>query len=1137
MKKLMKSLMLFAAAAMALTSCENEAMNEGIESNNTVTMAITANDISRTFATVDGNKVNFSWNDEGEVLRVIEQSNSKETKETEKYTLNDGVAEFTVSFSEKEGSAFTYYAIYPSANYVDSDNNNYERFKVELLDEQNYTADSYDANADLMIAKPIATTKQPTALLMQFTRLVSVAKMTLKGMPEDKNITSLTFTAAGKALAGRAYVNLNTGEVSEYGYTGQKSEAITLNIAESDAINNDAVYFTCFPFALAEGDTFEVKAVTADKYTYTKTVTLNESKSLAFTVGNMSAFTVNMSDATVVAPGKVFSLLTDVSQLHIGDEIIIANTTNKVALSTTQNNNNRGQQSVTIEDNTITAVDGVAVLTVGKDDNFYTLYDPANSGYLYAVKNSNYLRTQETNTTAGLWTISIDNGVTTIKVESLSREMRQNSGNSIFSCYASGQNPVSIFLNDINTSDPVIPTLSAAETAINLTSEESEGTVIITAENVEGNVTATLGDEYDWFLADINAEGNLEYIAEANDTEASRVATVTLSAEGVADVVITFTQSAPAAEAEKITVAQFIENANTTTYYELTGVVSNVVNTEYGNFDLTDATGTIYVYGLYSTDGSQNKYWAASGVKEGDVITVQGKYSWYENQSKHEVVNARYISHYGFTATAASTTIAAAGGETTITLASVGTLPGAIAFTKDGDATVALNDNTATVTYGENSNTEARSTTITFTCGLATQTIIITQAAKVVEPEQPGGGETKEVTATLTMKTIFNDTATNLSNGSTYTWGDFKVTFTKNNSNTSNYNAGDGGIRWYKEDILKFAHKDGYNITKIVINATSGYANTPSADTGTITVSGTTLTWSGKSTSVAITAAGGQIRFKSIDITYEVTGGNDGGETPSEPETPVEPVKLAPPTVDATASGNSINVSWDKVANASSYTVKCGDKELNVNNTITTATFEDLEYETEYTVSVVAVGDGTNYTNSNAATKTVNTEADPNAGGGEDTTKYYVKVTSAPSDWSGTYLIVYEAGKVAFNGSLSSFDAVSNTQLVTITDGQIEATDAMNAISFTIAKNGSNYSIKGASGKYIGNNSDSNALTTGASALENTISFTSADEINIKGKGGAYLRYNATSGQTRFRYFKSGTYKNQKAIQLYKLQD
>ena len=92
--------------------------------------------------------------------------------------------------------------------------------------------------------------------------------------------------------------------------------------------------------------------------------------------------------------------------------------------------------------------------------------------------------------------------------------------------------------------------------------------------------------------------------------------------------------------------------------------------------------------------------------------------------------------------------------------------------------------------------------------------------------------------------------------------------------------------------------------------------------------------------------------------------------------------QLATPTVDATARGNSINVSWDEVANASSYTVTCGET-TKEGVTGISVTFEGLEYETKYNVSVVAVGDGTNYTNSEAGTASATTEADPNAGGGE----------------------------------------------------------------------------------------------------------------------------------------------------------
>ena len=49
----------------------------------------------------------------------------------------------------------------------------------------------------------------------------------------------------------------------------------------------------------------------------------------------------------------------------------------------------------------------------------------------------------------------------------------------------------------------------------------------------------------------------------------------------------------------------------------------------------------------------------------------------------------------------------------------------------------------------------------------------------------------------------------------------------------------------------------------------------------------------------------------------------------------------------------------------------------------------------------------------------------------------YVKVTEAPKDWSGTYLIVYETGKLILNGSLDTLDAKNNTVDVTIADAKI----------------------------------------------------------------------------------------------------
>ncbi len=72
----------------------------------------------------------------------------------------------------------------------------------------------------------------------------------------------------------------------------------------------------------------------------------------------------------------------------------------------------------------------------------------------------------------------------------------------------------------------------------------------------------------------------------------------------------------------KVTVAEFLAAAEDSTMYELTGVITSVTNTTYGNFYLKDETGEVLIYGLCSPTGTQ-KYWAASGAKVGDTITVQ----------------------------------------------------------------------------------------------------------------------------------------------------------------------------------------------------------------------------------------------------------------------------------------------------------------------------------------------------------------------------------------------------------------------------------------------------------------------------------------------------------------------------------
>lgn len=158
-------------------------------------------------------------------------------------------------------------------------------------------------------------------------------------------------------------------------------------------------------------------------------------------------------------------------------------------------------------------------------------------------------------------------------------------------------------------------------------------------------------------------------------------------------------------------------------------------------------------------------------------------------------------------------------------------------------------------------------------------------------------------------------------------------------------------------------------------------------------------------------------------------------------------------------------------------------------------------------------------------------------GEGETTTKNYVKVTSAADITAGQYLIVYEAGALALNGSLAKIDAEGNGSAVTIADGKIASTEDVDKMSFTFAVVDGGFSIKAANGSYIGSTANENKLLTSTTtAYVNVVEFQTAGDVHIKGKANAVLRYNkATTNGTRFRYYKATSYTSQQPIHLYKL--
>ncbi|MBR1809077.1 MAG: hypothetical protein IJ776_06795 [Paludibacteraceae bacterium] len=106
----------------------------------------------------------------------------------------------------------------------------------------------------------------------------------------------------------------------------------------------------------------------------------------------------------------------------------------------------------------------------------------------------------------------------------------------------------------------------------------------------------------------------------------------------------------PPAAVKAVTVAQFLAAPeNLTQYYQLTGTVSNITNTTRGRFDLTDATGTVYIYGLtetyqplmYDGEAYNDGSFRNLNISDGSTVTICGLKHVYNDNN--EMFGAYFI--------------------------------------------------------------------------------------------------------------------------------------------------------------------------------------------------------------------------------------------------------------------------------------------------------------------------------------------------------------------------------------------------------------------------------------------------------------------------------------------------------------
>ena len=336
-------------------------------------------------------------------------------------------------------------------------------------------------------------------------------------------------------------------------------------------------------------------------------------------------------------------------------------------------------------------------------------------------------------------------------------------------------------------------------------------------------------------------------------------------------------------------------------------------------------------------------------------------------------------------------------------------------------------------------------------------------------------------------------------------------------SGANNYYPGTAGksytsTRFYNGNNLNITPKEGYAIKSVVFTATTeGYANALKNSTWSnafAIVSGTTVTINPEDGREEILASiTGTCGFTKVVVDLVPSEGY------VKPVVVLSSIALNGQTTNYTV-GDTFSFTGTVTATYSNGATKtvtptqvstpdmttAGDKEV-----IVTYTEEGVTATAKYTITVSVA----------AATK-----------------KYYEKVTTAPSDWSGTYLIV--AGTSAANGTITSKWLKYNS--VSITNNQIESTSAVDAIAVTIKKESDgNYSIRFANGNYLGTTTSNDGIKVATSVSTGFYwKFSVASslvKIESTVQSSRILRLNGTSG------FRTYTTSTGNQATLYKLQN
>ena len=169
--------------------------------------------------------------------------------------------------------------------------------------------------------------------------------------------------------------------------------------------------------------------------------------------------------------------------------------------------------------------------------------------------------------------------------------------------------------------------------------------------------------------------------------------------------------------------------------YQVTGTVTSIVNTQYGNWYINDGTGEVYVYGTLFDGKTKNDPIVNNKIDVGDVVTIQGPKTTYNGTVELvDVTVIKVVKSLVKIEEGAANSFDANGGDFLVRLSVSGNGP-SVNIADDAKSWLFISgiektDSTTNITFhvAENTDESARTATIEFTSasGSSTSTVSAT---------------------------------------------------------------------------------------------------------------------------------------------------------------------------------------------------------------------------------------------------------------------------------------------------------------------------------------------------------------------------------------------------------------------------